>query len=74
MQEWNVDFEPRGHRGHPWLRVEAVRASDQRAAIITAALQERINPSNYKARAKLVTPQSPNQAEESVTLQAKADG
>ncbi|BBH12883.1 hypothetical protein [Chromobacterium haemolyticum] len=63
MHEWNVDFEPRGKRGQPWLRVEAVRASDENAAIIKAASQENINAANYKARAVLVKPMVPEPTE-----------
>ncbi|WP_374419377.1 hypothetical protein [Chromobacterium sp.] len=55
MHEWNVDFEPRGKRGQPWLRVEGIRASDRNAAILAAAAQEHINAAQYKARASRVS-------------------
>lgn len=54
MKTWNVDFVPRGKRGQTSLRVEGVRATDRKAAIIAAASQERINAADYKSRAQRV--------------------
>ncbi|OQS32116.1 hypothetical protein [Chromobacterium haemolyticum] len=63
MHEWNVDFEPRGKRGQPWLRVEAVGASDKNAAIIKAASLENINAANFKAHAERVKSMLPEPTE-----------